>query len=743
MAVALLSPGVLIREVDLTVGRAENVLDNIGGICGPFQKGPVDDPYTVETEQELIEVFGKPISTDAQYEYWMSASSFLSYGGVLKVIRTDGSTLNNANAGSDSAYDTSLKIKNYDDYVENYQSDTGWTYSAKTPGTWANGVKLCFVDDLADQTVGITTTSMAGFGVTVGYGVTLPLTNLIIPNASDGSISTISAGYLKGIVTGVTTDSSAGASTFDVKWFSRVNTVGTGATETRFKYSKSDEARAISIGSTVQGNGTYSTLTFKNSGGTVTGLARSATTAVDWYDQQKLQITNGDVYWKAISPRPVTNSYVSDRQGYHDAMNICIVDDDGTLTGIQGNIVEKFSALSKALDCVSAVNAPQKIWYKDFLAQFSEYAYAGVDPSSSEDTNWGTVPRATGFGTNFVPYTSPEGLWGQNAQGITYAAVGNVGYAFSGGVNYSAIGGYKPTLGDLITSYNLFKNKEEIEVDYLIMGPSINGIEESQSKANRLISIAEARQDCVATVSPHRSGVVGVTDDDTQTSNILKFANGVKSSSYGIMDSGYKYTYDRFNNKFRYIPTNGDVAGLMVRTNVRAFPWFSPAGQQRGVLNNAVKLAYNPNQNQRDELYQARVNPISFQPGIGILLFGDKTALGYASAFDRINVRRLFLTVEQALEGAARAQLFELNDEITRANFVNIVEPYLRDVQAKRGIYDFLVICDETNNTPDIIDNNEFRADIFLKPAKSINYVSLTFVATRTGVSFEEVAGRV
>ena len=171
MAVALLSPGVLIREVDLTVGRAENVLDNIGGICGPFQKGPVDDPYTIETEQELIEVFGKPISTDAQYEYWMSASSYLSYGGILKVVRTDGSTLNNANAGSDSAYDTSLKIKNYDDYTENYTSDTGWTYAAKTPGTWANGVKLCFVDDLADQTVGITTTSLAGFGITVGYGV--------------------------------------------------------------------------------------------------------------------------------------------------------------------------------------------------------------------------------------------------------------------------------------------------------------------------------------------------------------------------------------------------------------------------------------------------------------------------------------------------------------------------------------------------------------------------------------------
>ena len=210
-----------------------------------------------------------------------------------------------------------------------------------------------------------------------------------------------------------------------------------------------------------------------------------------------------------------------------------------------------------------------------------------------------------------------------------------------------------------------------------------------------------------------------------------------------MFDTGYKYTYDRFNNAFRYIPTNGDTAGLMVRTALNAYPWFSPAGLQRGVLNNAVKMAYNPSKNQRDELYGSRINSIINQRGSGIALYGDKTALAYSSAFDRINVRRLFLTVEQALEGAANDQLFELNDSNTRANFVNIVEPYLRDVQAKRGIYDFRVICDETNNTPDVIDNNEFRADIFLKPTKSINFVTLTFVATRTGVDFEEVIGTV
>ena len=201
--------------------------------------------------------------------------------------------------------------------------------------------------------------------------------------------------------------------------------------------------------------------------------------------------------------------------------------------------------------------------------------------------------------------------------------------------------------------------------------------------------------------------------------------------------------YDRFNNKFSYVPTNADVAGLMCRTNIVAYPWFSPAGQQRGIINNAIKLAYNPTKAQRDKFIHRELTPVITQPGIGTLLFGDKTALGYASAFDRINVRRLFLTIEQALQKAAEAQLFELNDELTRANFRNIVEPYLRDVQAKRGLYGFLVVCDTTNNTPDVIDNNEFRADIFLKPAKSINYVTLTFVATRTGVSFEEVAGRV
>ena len=215
------------------------------------------------------------------------------------------------------------------------------------------------------------------------------------------------------------------------------------------------------------------------------------------------------------------------------------------------------------------------------------------------------------------------------------------------------------------------------------------------------------------------------------------------SSSYAVFDSGYKYTFDRFNNTFRYIPLNGDIAGLMARTSINSFPWFSPAGATRGTINNAVKIAYNPSQAQRDLLYPKRINPVVFSPGAGLVLFGDKTAQKEASAFDRINVRRLFLTIEGTIERAARGQLFEFNDDLTRTAFVNIVEPYLRDVQAKRGISDFVVICDESNNTPDVIDSNTFKADIFVKPARSINFIGLTFVATRTGISFDEVIGSV
>lgn len=729
MATPQLSPGLIVREVDLTVGRADNVLDNIGAIAGPFELGPVNEAIDITTEQELINSFGKPLSTDRQYEYWMTASSYLSYGGVLKVARVAGSTLGNSNAGAGGA-STSMtgngRIDNYDDYQANHTTDTTWNYAAKNPGKWANNLKVCVIDNAADQTIGINTTNPGTSGALVGNGVTVSLSGVVIPGAGTTSVFN---GYLKGIITGVTTDATSGASSIDVKIVSRVS----GSTETKINYQQSNSAASIAVSDTVN---------FVNNSGINTGTSQAATTSVDWYDQQSLGLTNSTVFWKSIAPRPVASNYVTQRKGGNDGIHVVVVDDTGSVTGIQGNILEKFTNLSKAVDATSDGDAPTKTYYKNFVADNSAYIYAGKNPSQEADTYWNTSPLASGFSAAFTPITTGAGLWGLEAQGVTFSSIGSVSYTFTGGVDYSANGGMEAQLGDLNTAYDLFSNKDEIEVDYVIMGPGLSDESQSQAKANKVISIAEARKDCVATVSPHRANVVNVTNTNTATSNLLRYYSPLTSSSYAVFDSGYKYTFDRFNNEFRYIPCNGDVAGLMTRTNLVAFPWFSPAGTQRGTLNNAIKLAYNPTKAQRDQLYPARVNSIINQKGSGIILFGDKTGLGYASAFDRINVRRLFLTVEQALEGAANAQLFELNDSNTRSNFVNIVEPYLRDVQAKRGVYDFLIVCDDTNNTPEVIDNNEFRADIYLKPTKSINFVTLTFIATRTGVQFSEVAGR-
>jgi hypothetical protein len=726
MATPQLSPGVLIREVDLTVGRADNVLDNIGAIASPFAIGPVDEPIDITTENELINVFGKPFSTDAQYEYWMSASSYLSYGGVLKVVRTDGAELVNANAirnsaGISTAGEPTLKIKNFDDYEANYSDDiANYIFAAKNPGSWANNLKVCVIDDKADQILNV---GAASTFAQVGFGITTTLTS--VPSAGIGTTSVFS-GYLKGIITGVDTD------TVDVKITSVVSTDGT---ETPVTYAQRNQLTSFRPTNSVSIVSTAGTSL------ATTSIGSGANSVLDWYDQQSLNLTNTSILWRSIAPKPGTSQYAEERQGKSDEIHVVVIDDTGSVTGIQGNLLEKHIGLSKASDAISAINSPQKIWWKNYIAQFSNTLYVGDDPSDNANSNEPVVP--TGFWEDFTPFTDAEGRWNEVVQGKTFSALGNVTYNLTGGVDYSPSGGMQADLGDLVTSYNLFSNRDEIAVDFLIMGPGLQNKVDSQAKANHLISIANQRKDCVAVISPHRQDVVDVTNPNTQTDNILEFFSPLSSSSYAVFDSGYKYTYDRFNNKFRYIPCNADVAGLMVRTSIFSFPWFSPAGQQRGILNNAIKLAYNPNKAQRDQLYPLRVNSIINQPGIGILLFGDKTALGYASAFDRINVRRLFLTVEQALERLAQAQLFELNDEITRANFVNVVDPYLRDVQAKRGLFGFLVKCDESNNTPEIIDNNEFRADIFLKPAKSINYVTLTFVATRTGVSFEEVAGTV
>lgn len=728
MATPLVSPGILVREVDLTVGRAENVANTVGALAGPFSKGPVNQITRVGSEQELANVFGKPYSTDGQYEYWLSASSFLSYGGVLNVVRCGNTTLNNANAGIGTTdpnddYVGSLQIFNYDEYLGTYAESNGeFAFAAKDPGSWGNSLKVCFIDNKADQRVAV---SSAPGGNLVGAACSVSVS--AVQYVTNAGVVTTFTGKIHGIVSGISTTDK----TIDIKIVARQVT---GGVITPIDYQDNVRISSIFAGDAVSFAGT---------------TGHTAVSANDWYDEQYITLPTGNVYWSTLAPKPTTSRFVSEKGGRNDELNIVVYDTTGAITGIPGNILEKHVGLSKANDTVSASDSPLRIYWKEYIASYSSYIYAGDNLSAAVDVAHDASPTATGFSSSTTLFTLTEGLWNTESydvaegRGVTFSAIGNVQYNMYGGVDYDANLGFSVTLGDVLNSYELFNNKTEYPIDFLIMGPGLSDENQSRAKANSLISISESRKDCIACISPHRDNVVNVSNSEDATNNILGFYSPLQSSSYAVFDTGYKYTFDRYNNKFRYIPCNGDVAGLMVRSGVRAYPWFSPAGQQRGILNNAVKLAYSPNQGQRDRLYTKRINPIITQSGLGTLLFGDKTGLGYASAFDRINVRRLFLYVEKALENAANAQLFELNDDITRANFVNIVEPFLRDIKSKRGVYDYLVVCDSTNNTPDIIDNNEFRADIYLKPTKSINYVTLTFVATRSGVSFSESVGTV
>ena len=425
-------------------------------------------------------------------------------------------------------------------------------------------------------------------------------------------------------------------------------------------------------------------------------------------------------------------------------MHVVVIDDLGTVTGNAGTVLEKHLSLSKAKDSEFSVGAPS--YWRKYLATNSEQIFGGGAPAGLTTSSY-----SSGF------TLATDNGWDQETQGIAFGGAGLQTLTLGGGKNYdgtdstTAAGAFTVTLGDLVTGYELFEDNNLYSADFLIQGSANYSKETTQALANKLISIAEYRKDALAFISPYRlaflndtaAGSVTVNSDAVITDNVISFYAPITSSSYGVFDSGYKYMYDRFADTFRYVPLNGDIAGTCARNDINNFPWFSPAGTARGTILNAVKLAYNPGQTQRDKLYSNRVNPVIFSPGAGITLFGDKTGFGKASAFDRINVRRLFIYLENAISAAARDQMFEFNDEITRTNFVNIVEPFLRDVQAKRGIFDFRVICDQTNNTAAIIDNNEFVADIFVKPARTINFIGLTFVATRTGVSFEEVVGTV
>jgi len=409
-------------------------------------------------------------------------------------------------------------------------------------------------------------------------------------------------------------------------------------------------------------------------------------------------------FYDQVAGAPGTSPYATSKSGVNDEIHVVVVDEDGGITGTANTVLEVYQKLSKASDAKSPQGDTN--YYPTVIQTRSKYVY-WMDHNSG-GSNWGN----TASGTTFTAVSTPT---------LTSLQSGSDGSAV--------------TVAQKKTAYEKFLDSETVDVGLIIAGPG------DSTHVDNVISIAEDRKDAVAFVSPERSDVVNVANANTQTSNVVGFYNSIRSSSYVVFDSGYKYQYDRYNDVYRFVPLNGDIAGLSARTDLIADSWYSPAGFNRGTIRGAVKLAYNPNKTQRDDLYRNRVNAVVTFPGQGTVLFGDKTGLSAPSAFDRINVRRLFIVLEKAIYTASKFQLFEFNDEFTRANFRNIVEPFLREVQGRRGITDFLVVCDETNNTGDVIDRNEFVAEIYVKPARSINFITLTFIATRTGVSFEEIAG--
>lgn len=413
-------------------------------------------------------------------------------------------------------------------------------------------------------------------------------------------------------------------------------------------------------------------------------------------------------HYSIFDSNPATSDYVGRNNNNSDLANdeihIVVIDTTGRISGTANTVLEKFGFVSKASDAKKDDGSSN--YYKDVINSQSKYVWWLSHPATG--TNWGR------------PATD----------NLVYTQLASTDFTLSGGVSQS------PTAANRNTSYDLFNNPDSVDVSLIIAGAT-----SGTTTPTHLLSLAESRKDCLAFISPNLADVV--ENSGNEITSITSWVNNFADrSSYVCIDSGWKYQFDKYNDTYRWVPLNGDTAGLCARTDLQRDPWFSPAGLNRGQIRNTIKLSWNPTKSQRDSLYKLGINPVVTFPGEGTLLYGDKTFLSKPSSFDRINVRRLFIVLEKTIARAARSSLFEFNDDFTRAQFINLVEPFLRDVQGRRGIYDFRVVCDTTNNTPEVIDRNEFIGDIYIKPARSINFIQLNFVATRTGVAFDEIVGR-
>ena len=734
----LVSPGVHVREIDLT-NIVPAVSTSIAAICGPFAKGPVSSITAINSEEQLVQTFGKPNSSN--FEWWFTAANFLQYGDALRVIRTESAILN---AGANSG----ILIRDDDHYEDSFAAGEGshgeWT--ARSAGTWGNsiGVDICPGKRAFNQQLG-TLNLVNGAGAVGDLSITVDnqdATNAtiaigdIIQFYTNNSVTAVVNGAITVATKNLTVDGNSGTAAVGQRVIGagisdggEVVKIATVTSQTALILDKpitvaDDVVLALTTNAKVEtGNVEYEVTAVSGEVLTIRKLDDPAGAGLQTVIPDNSYIQRRWRFSDLFDAAPGTSDWATaNARGEEDEMHVCVYDKTGDITGFDvdvkgqrtSSVIEVWPNMSKT----PSAKTPQgsNNYYPDVIFRGSNYIY--WTDHLSAGSNWGT-DIATG-----TDYTLVSGV---NSDTLT------------GGTD-----DYSVTAGELELAYDKLADTENVDVNLILGGPS-SGVADTAAGQDTFVTmitdLVEDRKDCVGFVSPYRSATVGVTSSITATENIKDAFDLCPSSSYMVFDSGYKYMYDKYNDVYRMVPLNGDTAGLCANTDDVADPWFSPAGYTRGVVRGAVKLSYNPMKADRDILYKARINPVVDFPGQGVTLFGDKTALAKPSAFDRINVRRLFLVLEKSIATAAKFQLFEFNDEFTRAQFRNMVEPFLRDVQGRRGIFDFTVKCDATNNTPEIIDRNEFIGDIFIKPARSINFITLTFIAVRTGVAFSEVGG--
>lgn len=714
-----LSPGVNISEIDLTTVTPA-VDTTAGAFAGTFRWGPVNERTLVTSENDLVSKFGKP--TNINPETFFTAANFLSYTNTLYVARAANTAAQFAAVGGANTSangSAALTVFNNSDYET---KSTGWgetdvQFIARWPGALGNSLKVSMCESGQQFT---STANLLAQSYTLGAAAGAAQGNTAIFNGPNTGL-VIAVGSSTGTLTLDGSDSSTGYTSGNTT-YNAENAADLQATLNNIaaSYAVGD---FLSVGtSTTQAlKITSKSVLVSNSAGVNTGVGVITLT----FDQPLKLASSIDTdsvtryweYYSQVSGAPGRSDYVElngntvaqlgNTSVQNDEVHVVVVDEDGGFTGAPGQVLEVWQGLSRATD--ARLSDGSTNYFKTVINDQSQYIWLADDRSGANSAPALTVASAS----NSAPLTaSLKGGVDQEEANVAFTA--------------------------LATAYDQFVSPEDLDISLVLTGMSRGGDNGTQL-ANYLIdNIAEVRKDCVVFVSPEKADVVNATNPETK---IVQFRNSLRSSSYAVLDSGYKQQYDKYNDLYRWIPLNGDIAGTCARTDSARDPWFSPAGTARGQIKNVIKLAFNPNLAQRDVLYKNGINPVISQQGQGTILYGDKTLLAKPSAFDRINVRRLFIVLEKAISTAAKSFLFEFNDEFTRTQFRNLVEPFLRDVQGRRGIYDFKVVCDETNNTPQIVDSNKFIGDIYIKPARSINYIQLNFVAVRSGIEFSEIVG--